>query len=256
MDRLCYSCHMGWHEERFLYSETKIRFDCVSCGKPMYFPKSKAGKYRTCSHECREAESAKQLEKRKRNCLTCNKVFYPRTEQIRLGIGLYCSHACSTHVRVDASKKTDAIKKRVNSYKENIASGKTKLRIGEDNPRWKGGKQAYLQRRKESGKSAESLRIYRKNNPEKIKEFSLRRKSKKYGRLPKGTIKKIGDSQNWMCVVCRSNIKNSYHVDHIFPISKGGEHSATNIQLLCPTCNVRKSDKDPIKFMQENGFLL
>ena len=47
-----------------------------------------------------------------------------------------------------------------------------------------------------------------------------------------------------------------HHVDHIVPLAKGGQHVASNIQILCPTCNVRKSAKDPIDFMQSRGFLL
>lgn len=40
------------------------------------------------------------------------------------------------------------------------------------------------------------------------------------------------------------------------PLAKGGEHTPFNIQLLCPRCNVRKSAKHPVDFMQENGYLL
>lgn len=42
----------------------------------------------------------------------------------------------------------------------------------------------------------------------------------------------------------------------IVPLAKGGSDGPENIQLLCAPCNRRKSAKDPIVFMQENGFLL
>ena len=62
--------------------------------------------------------------------------------------------------------------------------------------------------------------------------------------------------QKCMCVVCRISIKNSYHVDHIHPLSKGGGNDIRNIQLLCPTCNLEKHAKHPVDFMQSRGFLL
>ncbi|MGL5935922.1 MAG: HNH endonuclease, partial [Cetobacterium sp.] len=37
---------------------------------------------------------------------------------------------------------------------------------------------------------------------------------------------------------------------------RGGAHCDSNVQLLCPTCNLRKAAKDPVVFMQEMGRLL
>ena len=42
------------------------------------------------------------------------------------------------------------------------------------------------------------------------------------------------------CVQCDSNERLEY--DHIIPVSKGGSNTVRNIQLLCETCNRRKSD--------------
>ena len=33
------------------------------------------------------------------------------------------------------------------------------------------------------------------------------------------------------------------HVDHILPLSKGGVHEASNLQIIPKTINLRKSDK-------------
>jgi hypothetical protein len=43
------------------------------------------------------------------------------------------------------------------------------------------------------------------------------------------------------CVRCGS--KQNLHFDHIIPVVKGGASSEENIQLLCKTCNLKKTDK-------------
>jgi hypothetical protein len=43
------------------------------------------------------------------------------------------------------------------------------------------------------------------------------------------------------CVGCRAD--KELHFDHIIPLAKGGSDEAENIQLLCRTCNLAKSDR-------------
>jgi len=43
------------------------------------------------------------------------------------------------------------------------------------------------------------------------------------------------------CRQCGSTHK--LHVDHIKPISLGGTNDLTNLQLLCQSCNIKKSNK-------------
>jgi hypothetical protein len=43
------------------------------------------------------------------------------------------------------------------------------------------------------------------------------------------------------CVRCGS--KQELHFDHIIPVAKGGGNSEENVQILCQTCNLKKSDK-------------
>lgn len=63
-------------------------------------------------------------------------------------------------------------------------------------------------------------------------------------------------AQKGRCAYCKVKVGKKYHVDHIVPISKGGTNGRDNLQICCPTCNLRKNAKDPIEFAQELGFLI
>jgi len=40
------------------------------------------------------------------------------------------------------------------------------------------------------------------------------------------------------CVACGG--RQQLHIDHIVPVAKGGVTDASNLQLLCAVCNLRK----------------
>ena len=244
-----------WFAKRFEKSETKSHVQCEVCHKDMWFPKSKAGKYFTCGDICSKARRDAITQSRSRNCKTCWNLFIPRIFLIKSGRGYFCSQKCNFAGHKSMHTK-EAREKAAKSFLIAIDEGRYTPPKGEDHPRWRGGLLENKRRRVESGAIAEYTRKWREKNPFKYRQQILRRRGYKIGRLPAGTVEKIGGYQCWKCVVCKKNIRQKYHVDHIVPLAKGGDHSPTNIQLLCPSCNVRKSAKDPITFMQERGFLL
>lgn len=53
------------------------------------------------------------------------------------------------------------------------------------------------------------------------------------------------------CQVCNEPLAPSFHADHILPFSKGGATKVQNGQALCPTCNLKKSDKIELGFLNK-----
>ena len=58
---------------------------------------------------------------------------------------------------------------------------------------------------------------------------------------------------NICCAICGSKLSsiNECHFDHIFPYSKGGKSTADNCQILCVSCNLKKTDKELNDFLLE-----
>lgn len=70
----------------------------------------------------------------------------------------------------------------------------------------------------------------------------------------------IFNSQRGLCANCKTQLfktgKQKYHVDHIMPIALGGCNWPSNLQCLCPKCNLSKGSKHPAEWAAENGRLI
>ena len=104
---------------------------------------------------------------------------------------------------------------------------------------------------------------WRQKNPEKQKMLGVigshRRRALEHN--AKGThtakdIKNLLEVQNYKCIYCKTSLKKEYHIDHIIALINGGDNTRYNLQILCPTCNLRKNARNPIEFAQSIGLLL
>lgn len=231
--------------------------ECKGCGAQMVGGKvSKVFCCAACRQDYERRASAALALERTRVCVTCHQDFVVKKSQAdKHGHGRYCSRACATrggafsHL-VEPGNLLKAQAARLQSIKANG----TKHKSGPEHPSWQGGPAASKERRR--GYERQYRRAYRAKNADQVREYARKRKQKMVGRLPRGTVLRIGDAQRWRCAACRASITDGYHMDHIMPLARGGEHAPNNIQLLCPSCNVRKSAKHPADFMRERGFLL
>jgi len=107
-----------------------------------------------------------------------------------------------------------------------------------------------------------NAKVWARKNREKRSASARKRHAIKRGASGHHTEKdvfKILDMQNNRCAFCSKKVARraiDYHVDHIYPLSKGGSNGPENIQILCILCNLKKSNKDPVEYAEERGLLI
>lgn len=91
----------------------------------------------------------------------------------------------------------------------------------------------------------------RLKNADKVRTANRNRDAIK--RAAQGThtqfdIEQLLADQHNLCNGCRKQLI-IYHVDHIFPLSRGGSNWPENLQCLCPSCNISKGSKTMDEWM-------
>ena len=92
---------------------------------------------------------------------------------------------------------------------------------------------------------------HRRNNPEKSQLANYKRRA-----LRRAATINLAGLTAYVASVRRSKIVTCYycccklsgktaHMDHIIPLSRGGEHSARNLCVSCPKCNLSKKARSP-----------
>ena len=105
----------------------------------------------------------------------------------------------------------------------------------------------------------EATRRWTQRNHERYLEMLRNNKARRrgnVGHVTSGYRKRLLTQQGYRCAAswCRSLVnERTCHVDHIFPFALGGLHDDANLQVLCKTCNMSKSDKHPDDWQREHG---
>lgn len=84
-------------------------------------------------------------------------------------------------------------------------------------------------------------REWRKKNPEKHNAKEARRRAQRRGNGVFVILdRELRQLMQRPCFYCG---KESQHMDHVIPISRGGRHSIGNLVPSCAKCNLSKNDK-------------
>ena len=114
--------------------------------------------------------------------------------------------------------------------------------------------------RKNKDRAVGVMREWVENNKEKANTNWRNRRARKRDAAGSHTaedVKRLWEMQKGKCGCCQADLeKAGSHVDHVVPLAGGGSNGVENLQILCPSCNLKKGAKHPIDFMQANGFLL
>lgn len=97
------------------------------------------------------------------------------------------------------------------------------------------------------------------SNPEAVKAIRSNRRARKRdarGKLSPDITAVLYKLQKGKCPCCGQPLGRDYHLDHKMPLALGGAHEDDNMQLLRAKCNLQKSMRHPVEFMQSRGFLL
>lgn len=72
---------------------------------------------------------------------------------------------------------------------------------------------------------------------------------------------RLGKDSGWTCFYCSNPGSRDFgpdgrvwHVDHCFPVSRGGDDEADNHVLACATCNLDKRTKTALEYFKERAI--
>lgn len=88
-------------------------------------------------------------------------------------------------------------------------------------------------------------RRYRAENRRKISGFSMDKRARQFlENVERIDYAAIVERDRHICYLCGDALNDDgVTLDHVVPLSRGGEHSGENLRVACRPCNSRKGDR-------------
>lgn len=228
---------------------------CVICGKQFTPKRRKSGL--CCSRECAFEYNRQRLKKRDKDvkvCKYCGKEFIEHRLYLP---NMYCSHECQVaeKKRLAVIHQEELTRKKQEAERVRLMKKVTQL-----------VKKTLKEKQKEIDRTCECPecgKIFEGTGVQGGKRYcsdACRKRKQNRGhdrRLNRCnirdnsiTLKKLYERDGGVCQICGAKLSFSGDpnsdeypsIDHIIPISKGGDHVWNNVQLACRRCNTEKSD--------------
>lgn len=107
---------------------------------------------------------------------------------------------------------------------------------------------------KNRDKLLSAAKAWQKSNPEKTRIYNQRRRARRHGAEGNHSYEETLEllkKQDNKCTACGCDLLTGKHLDHIIPLVLGGSNYISNIQWLCPFCNLSKNGKHPDEWAAE-----
>ena len=104
---------------------------------------------------------------------------------------------------------------------------------------------AWKRRNRERARETHAAWVER--NRAKVCEYSAARRALRKGATVEGVDRMaVYERDGGCCHVCgKKRPSDDWHLDHLLPLTKGGDHSMANVAVACPSCNVRRYNNGP-----------
>lgn len=180
-------------------------------------------KYYFTNIACKNGHTDKSAV-RTRRCITCAKDYSREWQRLRREVPL--------EIRKQRPGFAERSKEKVRRYKERMQNNPEKYR-----------ERNRIRIKEWQSKNRDKVKIYHRNKKARCRKAA--------GKHSLQDVKELFIKQNNKCMACAISLSLGYHVDHVVPLAKGGTNWPSNLQLLCPTCNLVKQDKDNSEFMKK-----
>jgi 5-methylcytosine-specific restriction endonuclease McrA len=253
----CGSEFEGWHSTKYCSDECKhlartVQRTCEQCGSGFRVDKSYLDRDpRYCSQEC----SAKSQEVREtRTCKGCGEDFEVAPSKGRV----FCGDGCKKRFyMVECEQCGDRFKPHPGSRETARFCSKECHGAHRGRDADEDGNLECIQcgefKPTEAFHEDKTRRHSRRATCKECERKSVhyRRAAEESGSLTTEKLIKIRyREQGNYCVYCNAHLRDvEVHLDHKQPLSRGGKHTAANLQYTCRSCNLQKGDKTHAEYV-------